>query len=372
MANRRRVAFPFVGLTIGGSHMSSIALIKLLQNDERYEPFVILHESGPLQDLLVEEDVPFEKCPTPRIGAAGGPLLILQLLLLSLPLAVWLRWHRIDIVHLNDNKMVNCWALAARIANKKLLIHQRTRWISSRINNGLSKLADRFITISDFVKNSMPDQLSDKAITILNPLQPVREEGSLFPAKNVSEDDGTPKVVFVGTLQTQKRPDIFIRAAAMAFAEDPGLRFVLYGRDHDAAKQAKNLVKKLEMDEFMEFAGYRKDVIQQLSSATVLVAPAINEGHGRALLEAMILGIPVVASNSGGHRELDVERHGGLLVNPDDPGAFAAAILERTRPGNPFSAQARKTAPLVAEKYKPTIHVEAVKRIYNDLSGTGT
>ena len=97
----------------------------------------------------------------------------------------------------------------------------------------------------------------------------------------------------------------------------------------------------------------------------VLVAPAMGEGFGRTLVEAMLCGTPVVAADDGGHRE--IIRHGetGFLVQPDNPEAFAVAVLDLLE--NPRLADAVATAAKeeALRKYSVEAHVEKVQAVYD-------
>jgi glycosyltransferase involved in cell wall biosynthesis len=59
-----------------------------------------------------------------------------------------------------------------------------------------------------------------------------------------------------------------------------------------------------------------------------MIAPGVGDGLGRTLVESMIVGTPVVAADSGGHRDVIADDADGLLVTADDPEAFAVAACK--------------------------------------------
>ena len=79
----------------------------------------------------------------------------------------------------------------------------------------------------------------------------------------------------------------------------------------------------------VRFVGYREEAASLVSALDVLVVPSRYEGFGLAAAEAMLLGVPVVASRTGGLEE--VVGDSGMLVPPEDPAALAAAILDLER-----------------------------------------
>jgi glycosyltransferase involved in cell wall biosynthesis len=89
------------------------------------------------------------------------------------------------------------------------------------------------------------------------------------------------------------------------------------------------------------------DVVPYLCAADVLAAPSRNEGMGRALIEALALGVPVVGSRVGGIPSVLGEGEFGCLVPPDAPAALAGALGALLEDGNrraDLGARGRKRA----------------------------
>jgi glycosyltransferase involved in cell wall biosynthesis len=76
------------------------------------------------------------------------------------------------------------------------------------------------------------------------------------------------------------------------------------------------------------FTGWIDDVGREMSTWDVYAQPSVAEGFGIAALEAMAHGIPVVASDVGGLREIVIDGETGFLVSPKSPGRLAARIRE--------------------------------------------
>jgi glycosyltransferase involved in cell wall biosynthesis len=87
------------------------------------------------------------------------------------------------------------------------------------------------------------------------------------------------------------------------------------------------LVRSLGIDKHVHFAGFQESVYPYLAALTVYVQPALMEGFGIAVLEAMATGKPVVATMAGGLPEIVDNEKTGLLVPPGDPEALATAVL---------------------------------------------
>jgi glycosyltransferase involved in cell wall biosynthesis len=129
----------------------------------------------------------------------------------------------------------------------------------------------------------------------------------------------------VSRLTAQKGLGVAVRALATLRREHPGLVLVVLGEGPER-EQLQALALELGVTDSVHLPGRVGDVAHWYRRADMLVHPARWEGFGLALLEAMLAGLPVVASDVSSIPE--IVRHGetGLLVPPDDPAALAAAI----------------------------------------------
>ena len=85
--------------------------------------------------------------------------------------------------------------------------------------------------------------------------------------------------------------------------------------------------RDLSIADHVVFAGFREDVPELINMMDIFVLPSLNEGMGRAILEAMACGKPVISTRTGGIPELIREGETGLLVNPGDARGLAEAIM---------------------------------------------
>jgi len=134
----------------------------------------------------------------------------------------------------------------------------------------------------------------------------------------------------IGRLAAVKNLPLLLHAFALARTRsadfDRAARLVLVGDGPEHA-MLRALVSELGLVEHCRFTGARDDVPQWLQALDLLCLPSLAEGISNAILEAMASGVPVVATDVGGNRELI--RHGetGWLVPSGDAGALAARLL---------------------------------------------
>ena len=137
----------------------------------------------------------------------------------------------------------------------------------------------------------------------------------------------------VGQISLRKGQDVLARAATGLAAELPHLHFMLVGQRLSAKEESRRFEADLHtlaegpLSGRFHFLGVRSDVDRIFNELHLLVHPARQEPLGRVLLEAAASGLPVVASDVGGTREIfPPEENAALLVPAGDAEALAAAI----------------------------------------------
>jgi glycosyltransferase involved in cell wall biosynthesis len=125
----------------------------------------------------------------------------------------------------------------------------------------------------------------------------------------------------------QKGLDVLLRALPLVGAEVPKVRLIVAGREGDQTAALRETAGELGLGDCVTFLGARSDVPDLLCAADVFVLPTRREGFPGAVLEAMALEAPIVATTIPTVTEAVVAGEHALLVPPDDAGTLAAAIL---------------------------------------------
>jgi len=113
----------------------------------------------------------------------------------------------------------------------------------------------------------------------------------------------------------------------------------------------------LGVDDRVEFLGWRSDGLSVLRQSSVLLLLSLSEGIPRVVLEAMAVGVPVVATPAGGVVDLIRHRQTGWLVSREDPAGIVQAIIEAT--GEARDSVARQAREYVAREYSPRRQMNA-------------
>lgn len=370
-----RILFPFVGDTVGGSHHSAALLIANLPS-AGMEAVVVVHRNGPLQNFFAARGIQNQATtPLPFWEAGRWAFInVFRMLTVTPRLLRELYRQRVDVVHVNDGRMAISWSLACWVFGIPLVIHQRTFFAKSRISSLALNLAAQVIAISRFTSDSLPSKIRQHVQLISNPLDKTihydRAAARVELAREFHLGISQYLLIFVGTLQSQKRPLIALQALALLRQAGIDAKMLVVGRGEGAEAEAvSKFIIDAGLENFAHLTGFRSDVGKLISAADVLIAPAINEGHGRVVLEAMLHGTPVVASASGGHAEVIENGQTGILVTPDDPQSLADAVTELL--ANPDNARDMVTTAraVVVDRHEVTTHVAAVVSSYRKLFG---
>ena len=138
----------------------------------------------------------------------------------------------------------------------------------------------------------------------------------------------SPRAAFVGRLALEKGLDTLIDAWPAVRAAHPAARLILIGEGPERpALEAR--ARALGLDQDVEMPGVVSDATAALRDADLFVLPSREEGMSIALLEAMALGIPLVASSIPGNRRIVADFKHGRLAPPDDPPGLARVINEQ-------------------------------------------
>ena len=232
---------------------------------------------------------------------------------------------RPDVVHLNYAGWGSSLACAAHLCRIPIVMRAggsfspdnlSNRWVAAYVANCSAHAAD--------LLNS---PLASKVVVTGDLFRPERVRSTIVPEHALPlRSSGVARLVFLGQLVERKGVHVLVEA----FARLRGVaELLIVGGDWDAPgypQRIKAMVKDAGINSRVHFENHRKDVGAILSTADVFVLPSFSEARPRSIIEAMSLGIAVVASEVGGIPSLIANEETGLLVPADNPEALAAAL----------------------------------------------
>jgi glycosyltransferase involved in cell wall biosynthesis len=187
---------------------------------------------------------------------------------------------------------------------------------------------------------------------------------SAEPAVPVPADG---KVVgIVANYRPVKDLPLFLKAAAVVASEEPETVFLLVGTG-TMEPELKELARSLRIADRTIFTCGRGAVPAYLHRMSVACLSSASEGLSNSILEYMAAGLPVVATDAGGNRELIVDGRTGFLVRERTPHAFAAPILRLLRDGGMRSAFGRAGLERCQEMFEMSVAVQNTQKYYEEL-----
>jgi glycosyltransferase involved in cell wall biosynthesis len=175
-------------------------------------------------------------------------------------------------------------------------------------------------------------------------------------------------VVTVTRLTRQKGIPTLLEAAALIHEARPTVRFLLVGPRESEGPLA---VTQAELDRHAPYViatGMRSDVPSLLKAADVFAFPTeYREGVPRALLEAALAGLPIVATNMPGCNDVVRDGWSGFLVPPRSPCLLATKIFDLLDDHSTASAMGARAAELVRQEFNLDLTVARYVAAYNEL-----
>jgi glycosyltransferase involved in cell wall biosynthesis len=137
-------------------------------------------------------------------------------------------------------------------------------------------------------------------------------------------------ILFVGRLRIQKSVDTLLQAIALNRDKMPDLTLILIGEGEEADR-LREMRSKLGLEACVQFRGTTPNPEFYFSAADLFVLPSVFEGLGIVILEAFRAGLPVIATDIEGPKEIIRDGSTGILVPPKDPESLGKAILRMHR-----------------------------------------
>ncbi|MFL5737179.1 MAG: glycosyltransferase [Actinomycetota bacterium] len=189
-------------------------------------------------------------------------------------------------------------------------------------------LDDRTIAVSRSVAASFPER--SRIVVIPNGVDVERIRSGALERNAAREALGVPLdatvVGTIGGITSKKGHGVWLEAAERVLAKAPGTAFVWIGLPIEGAALERR-IEATGLGERVLLAGYREDAAALLRAFDLFCLPSLHEGLPLSVLEALAVGVPVVATSVGGVPEA-LASGGGVLVPPSDAQALADVLLE--------------------------------------------
>ncbi len=234
--------------------------------------------------------------------------------------------------------MLACIGLNVKIiaSERNDPLHDGRGVITRMMTKVLYPKAEKIVFQTQRVKNQFNSKIKDNSVVIPNPISVAAE----------AVDKPEKKIVSVGRLTKQKNHKMLLEAFARTVKKHPEYKLHIYG-EGELREALTSQAQELGVSEHVFFPGNVMNVHEKICDAEFFVLSSDYEGLSNALLEAMMMGIPCVATDCAGSDEYIENNVNGKLVPVGDTDAMEEALLfmiENESERKAFGRKAKITA----------------------------
>ena len=281
--------------------------------------------------------------------------------------------HSVDIVHTHSSADSWMASTAAKLSLRRPRV-VRTRHLSAPFNNRLiySFMADRVVTVGDSTRRYMIHEKGipeGRVFTIptgvdLTEFNPERIQENLRGELGIPPE--VPVLGTVAVLRQAKGHEYLLRAIPEIIRAVSTAKLLLVG-EGPREGVLKSIVEELGIKDSVIMLGFRGDIARVLNTLYVFVFPSLQEALGTAILEAMAMRKPVVASQVGGIPEIVEEGRTGYLLNPEDSGAIAERVIRLLQNPELRRRMGREGRTFVETYYDNRLMLQRLEKFYREL-----
>lgn len=256
------------------------------------------------------------------------------------------------------------WLAGVQAVVSGIRVADRRKWViwTDRLTRGLTH---QYVAVSQHVADVhawLCGVGKDRIMVIRNGVdipdpRPVR----------IDREDSERRILFVGRLTEQKRPQNLVNAVA-AMAVQSGKSVVVdFLGDGELRSELQQLIFATGLSGCVRLHGYQSNVAEWMAQADVLVLPSDWEGLPNVVLEAMAHGLPVIATNVDGVPEIIEHGVTGWIVPPDDVAALTDALTNLLADINGRRLVANRAFDVVQQRFRWDTAVEAFDELLSGL-----
>ncbi len=290
-----------------------------------------------------------------------------------LRLYVFIKKGEFDVV--NTHSGIDSWigGISAKLAGTPLLVRTRHLNIPLKRNplNFIHYLPDIYITCGEDMRIKLVKNCGFPEDRVMSIPTGVGEE--FFRVKRDKEKgikygipEDSPVITNVGILRSVKGHEVTFQAVRLVIKAVPEARFLIVG-DGPARKRLESMVDELGIRKYVIFTGYVSDIPEIYSFTDIAVLSSWSEGLPQSLLQAMAVGVPVVATRVGGVPEVVIHKETGILVEPGDYEGLASGVIRVMNEASLRECMVAKARELIKSRYTVTHMLDKIESLYKDL-----
>ena len=230
-------------------------------------------------------------------------------------------------------------------------------WLTEKL---IYNTADVLLTNSAQIQGQLSRRYPDKKIFSVPNLLELPTDTWLQPHTCNTQEK---LIVSVGRFAPEKGHRYLIEALNLLKQRNVAWRCTFLG-EGELEAELRALVAEYGLSEQVTFPGFCEDVFSLLLTADVFVLPSLHESSPNALIEAMGIGMPCIASDVGGIVDLVEDEKDGIRVPPQDPTTLAAALHRVLTEPDFASGLGRNAHATIQQKFNSAASIQKLEEIY--------
>ncbi|MCX5895146.1 MAG: glycosyltransferase [Proteobacteria bacterium] len=376
MATRCTILYLITSTTVGGAEKALFDLVRKLDRKEFKIYVCSVKKAGSYADKIAALTDGFYSL---NLREAGGVYAFLNAVYALMRLILLIRSLRPTIIHSFLFRANILGRIAGRIEKVPVIISsvrviEPQAWYKHLIDRLTAPFTDYYIAVSDAARNHTIKHTGippHKITTIYNGI----DNTDICPGSSVSRaqlpvPEDAKVIALIGRFHKQKGHLTLIEAVKMLLKELPACH-VLFAGEGAEEVCIRTAVEEAGLSEHIHFLGVINNVAHLLPVIDIVVLPSLWEGLPNIVLEAMAVGLPVVASRIEGMDEVVLDGETGILFTPGDSQSLSKALrllMHDEQMAKRMGATGRKH---VKEKFQLQKTVQQTLHIYDTLLNRG-
>ena len=373
--NRVKILYVFAALPVGGAETLLLTEVEGLDKDV-FNPLVcVISEKGPMGQRI--EQMGYPVIPLHRMKRSQFDWRIIR------DLRRLMENEKVQIVHTHLYDGNKYGRIAARLAHVPCIlstyhnVYMRRRTKYHLINWTLSAFNNSLIAVSEAVKKSVVryDRIRPEKIRVIyNGIDPAKFQG-IFDRDGVRQsfavDEGDFLIGVIARLEEQKGHIFLLEALRRIRQQCPQIKILIVG-DGKLRGFLEGKAHEMGLSGRVTFTGTRDPIAPVLSALDVFLLPSLWEGFSIAILEAMAMGLPVIATSVGGAAEVITPNQEGVLIPPGDIDSLETAMTDAALHREKYQAMGLAGRKKVYENFTRATHLSNLQSLYREvLAGKG-
>ncbi len=351
---------------LSGAQNMMLNLLKGLDKN-KYEIYVLSKPGGPLVEEVKKNN--FHYIP---VNSLRRNLSFWDVIAFISMIRIF-RKYRFDIVHTHSSKTGFLGRIAGRFTRVPKIIHTVHGFPFHPYQNQivynfyflLEKFAAKFCDKMVFVNNSYREFALRKRFKQTEKLQTIFNGIEIIDKKNITPviiGNNSFTIGCVSRFEKVKNIEKTLKAAIRVCLTDNEIKFIFVG-DGKLLSKSKEIVNKANMKKRIIFTGWQTNILEWLTSFDALLSYSKYEGLSISILEAMSVGLPIIASDINGNNELISEKN-GVLIPLNDVDKLTNVLLSLPNRRTELEAWGKESLKLVRKKFNMTDFIDKYVEIY--------